>query len=669
MLTVYDKILWMELIGLDNRQSDMGIKAYVDNLGFVPDAVSIFMWSPDFVHFHDGLDADAEFPVDIGSYLDPWFDTPKKAGAPWRKSQLRQVVDEFHRYGVKALFSIFPCSLGNRFHHEWITDHPETAIVTTKGMEGRFPVIDPYSRLGDGSFYEDFLLGQVERVITDYNFDGWHLADGYNHNWQQLAFANYSDDMVGQFLAHTGLALPAHAAGEARGQYIWHDLRREWIAFNRWRGAGYWRKVVARLHGMGKLVTCNTCWTRDPVEALYRYGMDYRLLVDLGVDKLVIESCGAGGEILDHCWKANFSVPFFNVLNSTILLTKACAPKGHFLFNNCAQDLTEGWSILRHAPAFLEREIYTYSNLYRYNGQGLPEKCLSGLQVCLADGIEAHEWTWMHEKWDLGFGTKPEALSGVALVWSDAIVEAELEYYLRSRKALTANVLYKLLSLGAPIHATVNIRDVEQIKTPLLVINPGLLPTAEQERLLTYNATPVFMLGHLPASLPKADLSFAEGETRFALYGKAPQMELDLSEPPVEDLPADLMSIKEPGSFFVEQYYRPVSEAFYHLAARVIHATIPIDVETLESPDSRYFQIKGIQLPNKTWRYFIGNESWRYSMSDLLINRQICAIEVVNDFRRRPMKLEPRGDNQSGARCFIRVPPKGMGVIDVSFEK
>ena len=59
MLTVYDKILWMELIGLDNRQSDMGIKAYVDNLGFVPDAVSIFMWSPDFVHFHDGLDADA----------------------------------------------------------------------------------------------------------------------------------------------------------------------------------------------------------------------------------------------------------------------------------------------------------------------------------------------------------------------------------------------------------------------------------------------------------------------------------------------------------------------------------------------------------------------------------------------------------------------------------
>lgn len=79
--TAYRKALWVELIAFDNRAEDMGVQAYLDNLGLIPDTVSIFMWGPDFVHLHNGLETDGEFPVDIGAYMDPYFDGPKKSRA------------------------------------------------------------------------------------------------------------------------------------------------------------------------------------------------------------------------------------------------------------------------------------------------------------------------------------------------------------------------------------------------------------------------------------------------------------------------------------------------------------------------------------------------------------------------------------------------------------
>ena len=41
--TAYRKALWVELIAFDNRAEDMGVQAYLDNLGLIPDTVSIFM--------------------------------------------------------------------------------------------------------------------------------------------------------------------------------------------------------------------------------------------------------------------------------------------------------------------------------------------------------------------------------------------------------------------------------------------------------------------------------------------------------------------------------------------------------------------------------------------------------------------------------------------------
>ncbi len=682
-MTDYEKILWVELIGFNNREPDMGVKSYIDGLGFTPTGVSIFMWGPDFVHLHCGLEEDAEFPPGIGSYLDVWFDTPKYQGPPWHKFQLKRLVDEFHRYGVRVLFSIFPCSLGNRWHQEWVYDHQELGNVTVKGFEPWLPLISPLKRFADGSYYEDFLIDQVLRVVADYGFDGWHLADGYNHSWYQLAHADYSDDMVDQFLRHTGVTLPPEVpvtcAGDrdredARARYIWHDLRREWIDFHVWRNEVYLRKITTRLHAVGKLVTSNTCWTRDPVEALYRYGIDYRKFTEIGLDRMIIETCSAAGEMMDFICRARFSVPFFDVLQSTVLLTKACAPDGRFLFNNCAQDITEGWSALRYFPAFMEREIMMYSNFYCYDGSGKPQKCFDGVQVCLAADIEPHEWKFLLKKWNLGFGTEAAALDGVTVVWSNRMVERELEFYLATRRSLTANILYHLIASGVRVAGSVRIEDAAKVATPLLVINPGLMPEEEQTQLLACSQT-LFAVGEM-GSMPAGVQSFADrgsaAPAEFRLY-HAPAVSGEWSVPEIaeEEVPADLMEIKEPPSFFDEQYYRRISDGFYALAAAMVTAVAPplvamVNVDTL---DRKFFHFEGVQLPSGKWRYFVTNENWQYILGDLQTDVPARSMEIMNEFRGRPMRFEERQDGLPGTRCFIRIPPKGVGVLDMEFEK
>ena len=683
----YETYLWMELIALDNQVPDMGVKAYLDSLGFKPDGISIFMWGPDFVHCHHGLQEDEFFPPDVGAYMDTWFDKPKYQGPPWSKWMLKRAIEEFHRHGVKVLFSVFPSSLGNRWHREWIYEHPEIANVTVRNMQPATPVIHILKRFADGRYYEDFLLDKVSEVIEDYDFDGWHLGDGYNHGWFQLCHGDYSDDMIDQFLADGGGAVvlpeeyPAHCDDDperlqARAAYIWRSLRREWIDFHRRRFRTYFTKVVQRMHAMGKRVTLHTCWTRDPVEALYRYGIDYRELPQLGFDRIVIETVGSGGEYMDFCWRARFHVPFYHVICATALLTKAAAPEGKFIFLNGVQDLTEGWSSLRHAPAALEREIITYSNLYCCDGNGVLQRCFDGLQVCLAASIRPHEWEFLHSKWEIGFELQPQKLDGMLLVWSDSILEAELDFYLETRRCLTACWLYELLAGGARIAGTVNIKDIDRVDAPLLVLNPGLLPEEEQSILHRKRSRPLFAVGEI-GSFECDGWGFADTNSatpaRFRCLN-APQLpggdwNVPASKP--EELPEDLMGIPEPPSFFDEQFYRRASAGFLNLTLRAFDAVLRpvIHIQSEETPDQKFFHFNGLCVSNLVWRYLVTNENWRYILGDLTSDLPLKDIRIVNDFRGRPMRLEERTDGLPGVRSFVRIPPKGIGVLDIEFSE
>jgi len=681
----YDKFLWLELIGFDNLQEDMGVKKYIDNLGFIPNGISIFMWGPDFVHLHKGLDEDEEFPPDIGAYLDCFYHDKKQTGPAWTKYQLKKLVEEFHSYDVKIYFSIFPHSLGDRFHKEWVSDNLEVAVNPIENLEPWFPTIHPLKRLRNGDFYEDFFVKKLVEVVNDYDLDGFHMVDGYNHGWYQLCHAEYSDDMVEQFIQHSKIKFPEGIFSKCddninsvtkRANWIWKNKRRAWIYFHVDRWETFYSKVVKAMHDNNREVACNTCWTRDPLESIYRYGIDLKKIAATGVDRFVIEATGTGGEALDSVCRARYSVPYFDVIMTTSLLTRAYLPEATIEFNNCVQDITEEWSFLHHAPASLEKEIYSYANLYAYDSNGKPQKCFDGLQVCLAADVEKHEWKWLKEKWDLGFSTNIENIEGLTLVWSDNVFAKELDYYLDTRCSLTNNVLYHLLAKGAPIYSSVDISNIDKINNPLLIVNPQLFPEHELEKILNYSAAPVVMIG---TECPKTDFGFkdifAPDALCFGIRGAKVDKIISIRNNEKEVIPEDYYDITEPPSFYDEQYFRKVSEDFWDNCVEVINELVGnrLKPDDKNEKDSECFRVATVRQQDGGFRFFIRNNSFRYIKSTFKTVRDIQEINSLTVPKGRPIftynnikdALQP---DCHGKKFALRVPPKGMRIIDIKFK-
>ncbi len=626
-------ILWTELVAFDPEAPDRGVGRYCEGLGFTPEAISLFLWGCDFVHLHDGMAADRDFPPDIGTYLDIYFEGPKVPGMVWSKFKLRSLVEELHKQGIKVLFSIFPSTLRSRFHREWVDSHPEVQNLLVGELRRDPAAINPLKRLADGSYYEDFLLEKVMAVISDYGFDGWHLCDGYNRPWYQLWQADFSDDMIGQ----SGLKLPVGMTdAEARAEYIWTNLRREWIDFYVRRNTAYLKKIVETLHRADKIVTCHTDCARDPVDTIYRYGVDYRRLDELGFDAVVIECVGCAGATGDHIFRAHYGVPFDNVVMATALLTRVCFKKTPMLYMNGVQDMTEGYSCLRHLPGFLEREMFNYSHLGIWE-EGVWRRCFVGREVCLADSETPDEWRRLAKSWAYTLSDEPVGCDGAVLVWSGKFIEAELEAFMKKRIALTAPILYRLMARGVNISSVVDIDDLDAVTdNPVLALHPGLWPEAAREKLRKHDATRVLTGGILA--------------------------------PPGDDGPAEAWTAEsEPLTFFEEHPDHDLPEAEYER----ISSGMPEDFFKVcradRNSDAPYYRFRAYRLGGNRWRVLVGNVHWQYIYGELVTDRVIKSIVPVNEFRGRPFWIESRPDGQPGSLIYLRVPHFGMAVVDVEF--
>ncbi len=292
----YETWLWIELIGFDNTLPDFGVQAYLDNAGIVPDAASLFVFNPEFVHSHNGMAEDRVLPFDCSTYggHPHGYDRDRQ---DWTKLQVKALVDELHRHGIEVFFSVMDIFAVQ----EWVADHPEVLHVNRDGQ--RMGSVCGWKRLSDGTWYEDFFARQVGRVLSDYGFDGFHQADGYCHPRLPLYDGDFSDDMIAQFVEATAVALPdgmGDVSGDepavigARAEWIWRNARREWIEFYCQRFARFCGKVADAVHAKGKRVILNNALTRDPFQARYRYGVDYALLKQAGVDGFIIEMVAPG---------------------------------------------------------------------------------------------------------------------------------------------------------------------------------------------------------------------------------------------------------------------------------------------------------------------------------------------------------------------------------------
>lgn len=656
--------MWIELIGFENTAPDLGVGRFLGNAGFVPEGLSLLIATADFVHTHEGLEREVVLPPDYCSYGAKPYNS-ERARQQWTNRQLAGLVAGLRERGVRAyftLFNLYVCELdGQLYRSPWCASHPELSEFTRDGEPAM--CLSPIKRLADGRYYDDLLAEAAVRVARDYGFDGVHVADGYSSPRLPLWKADYSDDVVGQFVEATGVSLPWEVAPEpgfaptaerirGRADWIWRHHRREWQEFYADRFAGMHRKLCDAMHAVGREVVANSTWTRDPFEAYERWGLDYRRLARAGVDRFVMETVGAGVSIGAE---SGVRVDPRSEYNLMLALTKARLPEVPLLCLNGTGDVTENWDVLSHAPAVSEREIHALGSTFLHTASGLA-RASEGPVVCLADGIESAQWAWLRRCWDAAYAPQPARVLGATVLTSDAALEAEWGEYATRRTLSRQRIASELQRLGAPVQSVIDVASLPSLSGCLLVPRPELLPP-EQLAAAFAHTGPVVTIGRQDADLPPADLCFGDGvgpeRLECRVYGAAGLAAPALDRPPAT--PPRPSALPEPHSFLEDLWFEPVSEGFLRACAEMLIALTDVPRVVSDSPDLR---VLAYEATDGTIRLLVGNEVHFYTVGQVRMPRPVASVRVASHFPGRPVPF-------SGRDLTVRVPPRGLTALDV----
>ncbi|BBH20515.1 hypothetical protein Back11_18600 [Paenibacillus baekrokdamisoli] len=669
----YEKWIWIELIGFDHTESDFGVKAYLDNIGFIPQGISLLMFSPDFVHAHEGMERENVLPMEVCSYGARPYGKERNRQA-WTNYQLRGLVVELQKHGIEIY-----CSFFNLFHFhvegedslrqsKWCAAHPELYEMRKRGEA--LPVINPLRRFKDGSYYEDLLIHDLMIILQDYNFDGYHGADGYTSPRLSLAEGDYSDDMVDQFIHYSevelgnGVALVCDGdpiAMVQRGEWIWHNKRTEWIHFYAHRWGEQWKKMMSALHKMGKKGVVNSAWTRDPFEALYRYGVDYKLLAAAGVDGIVVESvgatCSSGVDDMEYDPGSEFM--------AMLMAIKAYVPDTKLIGLNSIQDTNEQYDALSHVPTLVERDIYSFSNIYLQDQDGV-KRCTSGFVACLGDGISKDGWEWLIKRWDLGYEGLAKRVIGASFVWSDEVLHRSLVDYTETRNWPVHKFVTELIERGAPIQCVVNVNELQN--GTIFVANVHLLPEQELQQVLTYRNGSSVLVGRMTERISQERESIGlNGECELNQFfcvvrdenGTVLSMfveETDANR--LSDTQNDLSKVNDSLSWINSLYFNSVSDSFLNGCIRVL-------VDAAGSPKvtkhAEHIRTTVLEMEGGIWRILIRNLHVNYKRAHIDVGRPIASMSILTDFPGIPIK--PKDSNFN-----LIVPGRGMVMVEISFK-
>ena len=406
---------WVELIGFDNTLPDYGVGAYLEKMPRNPDAISLLLNSSDTFRNYPGAAAgDYTFPPTACSYRSRPYNSERRRQA-WKASQLKGLVAELRRNGIEVYTSFF--------------------LFRT------------------GEFVEDDVPGLAEKLVeflSDFGFTGYHGADGFAPPIHVLETRKLGSPLNGP----EDPARPRVARKEAK------------------RYADAWRLTVGKLKGKGLKCFINTCWTLDPYEALYRYGVDYRLLAETGIDGFIVES-SASAKLLLHEQPATAAARLDRSIAMLMRLKAAC-PKVPLILLHTIHDGTEQWSAIRHAPCAMRAEGISMGGVFFGN-----RHALDGYLPCLSDALTKDEWTGLFKVWDLGLAPAT-APFGLRYVWSDRAFDAEFDACAASLDCSSSTFLAEMLHHGAMVNSAVRVEDaLADPSIPLLIVNPKFFPPDE----------------------------------------------------------------------------------------------------------------------------------------------------------------------------------------------
>ena len=500
--------IWMQLLGFDRDAADKGVDAFLERTGFVPDSVCLLLYHPDFVHLHRGMNFEYTLFPDNCAYCAAPRNRERER-QPWTNYDLRTLIAELKNKGIACYASIFGSYLNNKFHQEWLSDYPELRCCK-RDKPGSLMCL---KRFADGSYYQDYFKKKLVQTLVDYDLAGIHLADSFCPSFL-LYLSDYSTDMMEQFVEQTKIAIDpmilesmgddSTSAIETRADYIWENLREQWICFYQWRWEEFFRTVCDAVHSVGKKVWVLGMYCTDPFETAYMYGFDTKRVMDAGVDCIT-------ANILPTSVSMNkIGFPYyFHRMHMDLPFTRAQIDGYSLVSMINVQDASEEWSVLEHRPVQLERDIYTITSFQQKNETEYID-AVDGIMICLGDGIDPYHWKFLSSRMSVGADVKVSQMWSPMILWSDTAQKRMLSAYIASRRTTAHKQSFEIFKAGTPFGGTLRTERMKGFEGVLFVPNFDLLSDAEKDELI---ASKIPFLGTAPI---KCDLNSLAITCRFS---------------------------------------------------------------------------------------------------------------------------------------------------------
>lgn len=672
--------IWMQLLGFEKNDSDKGVSRFLERTGFIPDSICGLLFNADFVHLHRGMNEEYELYPDNCSYRGVVRNRERQRQS-WTNYDLKALVKGLKENGIDFYAGIMGCYIGNRFHREWLSDHPEMQSFRIEG-DGELCCL---KHLKDGRLYEDFFAERLVETLCDYDMAGVHLSDAFCPI-NVLFSGDWSTDMVEQFLSHTKLTLPREVAftlgddrveaRRVRQKYIWDKLRLEWIEFYEWRWQCFFKKVCDAVHSAGKKVWVLGMYCTDPFETRYIYGFDCKKVLEAGVD------CITANILPTSVYLEKPELPYyFHRMHTILPLLKAHTGSGKILSMIGVQDASEEWSVLEHFPVMLERDIVTATS-YMCNDDLKFTAASDGVFLCLGDGISDDGWNFLKECGIMEFEEAEKPLSPMIL-WSEHQHEAILSEYIKTRRASAHKQCFEVEKAGTLFGGAVTINGLRDFKGVLFVPNYDLLSDEEKDILkrikaplvaTTVNETDVAEFG----SVYSFDDRFGDnGLKAFVCNCELPSEIKDTVEELIskDDGVASVVGEIECKVYplYRELPFGKINGGFVTAIAEVLKALNEYTVSI-----SCDYPTRIVRMKNGCDRLYIYNPFDNgYVTASVTSEKAIRSVDIVSRFPVLPPRFLSEGESgmyydfaktpSTDRRFQVKLAPSGVTVTDVKY--
>lgn len=676
---------WTQLLGFDKNEADKGVKTFLENTGFVPDGVYALVHHADFVHQYRGMDEEYILPPDNCAYFGIPFNAERQR-QEWTNHDVRTLATELKNAGSGLYFTLFAHTLDNRFHNEWVEDHPEVKAHARGGVRMYHCLLKHFK---DGTLYEDFFIDKACEVLKDYNMKGIHIADWF---WTvRMAYADFSCDLVEQFTKYTGIKMPDSVntqsdeaeIEDARADYIWANLRKEWILFINRRWADFYKKLCDRVHAIGCEVSVLGMYCTDPFETRYCLGIDLNMLSEAGVD-WITENI-----LPSSCFATSDDTPlYFHRYMAIAPLTAAHVKKSRLISMLGLQDATEEWDMMHHLPCLHERDLYTMMAYQLQTASGA-KRALEGYLLCLCDGIRKEDWVKEHRLLEIGMSGKVKKSLSPVMLWSDTAYENMLGEYIEHKRITPFKLFYELGKSGAMLGGAVRSEDLKGFDGSLVVPDFDMLSEEERNLVASYKGK-MIITAKKECDITKWGIEpTLTMEDKFSDYPLcAYVVNTDISDElkekislllkeddGSENLKGDISKIPELTCTVLHDtlIYAKVTQGFFDAVAL---ATLSISKDVVEC-DVPYL---AYELQDGNIRLYIFNTNeLRYKRAYTDVYVPVADTKIVSDFPVLSVRYSPGAKNQfiyfydhtekrSKQNFEIKLQPGGVSIVDIITE-